>query len=94
MKKIKKLDYCNQVVFSDSKSSFKGYCSAFDDENDVVVYCKNDEKNMDIERHLEVKDEAEFFKNLYSLATKNTLLLFEKNKEKSFSRIQLHLKVD
>ena len=60
-KKIKKLDFCHYVAFSDSKSSFKAYSAALDENNDVVVYCTNEEDHMNIERHLEVSDEDEFY---------------------------------
>lgn len=73
-----RLNFCNFVVISDSKSKFKvsGFHSELQEESDCGIFVESDQSDGEVMRVFDVGDEDEFFKGVIALAKSHPLYCY------------------
>ena len=70
-----RLNFCNFVVISDSKSKFKvsGFHTELQEESDCGIFVESEQSDGEVMRVFDVGDEDEFFKGVIALAKSHSI---------------------
>ena len=76
-----RLNFCNFVKISDSKSEFKasGFYTELEEESDCGIFVKSEQSDGEVMRVFDVGDEDEFFKGVVALAKSHSVYCIFKN---------------